>query len=261
MEANQMTPNNLTRIQEIIRQFSECYSSRISSIAHDLSQMALDTSKLQELVAGWNLALSKIQPLPDIDHLYQKWDDSCRRLAELGWTIPMHFTPREMVELTAPTNTDQDIENDIVDFYTCDQHKQLRRLQDDLMTSNELAQWHPLLRQCFIAFDSNLHLVTVPSLISALEGVVAQKCNTLRTKNIRMIQPTRDKAAQAIPLSMERLIWKSVATFMEKLYENSDFSGNRPFLINRHWILHGRDATAWTVADSIRLFNALQTIV
>src|SRR4030095_698695 len=58
-----------------------------------------------------------------------------------------------------------------------------------------------------------------------------------------------------------RLIWKSVATFMEKLYENSDFSGNRPFLINRHWILHGRDATAWTVADSIRLFNALQTIV
>ena len=221
----------------------------MSSIVHDFSKLVPNVSKFQEMTA--KLARPN----------YQQWDDSCQRLAELGWTIPMGFTIREVIELAAPTNTDQDIERYIVDFYICDQHKQLRRLHDDLMKSKELTQWHPLLRQCFMAFESNMHLVTIPSLISVLEGAVAQKCDTLRTS---MIQPAKYKAIQAKqenPDSMEALIWKSVAKFIEKLYEKSDFGGDRPLLINRHWILHGRDSTMWTVGDSIRLFNALQTIV
>src|SRR5207248_2935570 len=141
-----------------------------------------------------------------------------------------------------------------------DEHQELRCLQDGLMRSKDLIQWHPLLMQCFEAFKLNLHLVTIPSLISVLEGAVAQKCRTLRTKKIHLIEPSKAKAAQArqeTHYTMKALIWGSVATFIEKLYEPHDFSGNRPPLINRHWILHGRDSTQWTVADSIRLFNAL----
>jgi hypothetical protein len=195
---------------------------------------------------------------------YQQWEKSGKRLAELGWTIPMSFTMREAVELSDPANTDQDIESYLVDFYLCDQHKQLRRLHDDLSRANDLIQWHPLLEQCFIAFESNLHLVTIPSLLSILEGAIAQNCNILKTQKTDITKPTKYKASQARqenPEAMEAFIRSALATFIEKLYARSDFSQNRPPFINRHWILHGRDATQWTVADALRLFNALQSVV
>ena len=236
-----MAPSDLIRIQETLRQFSEG-----ALLARELSKRFHDLAKL-------------VTP-PN----YPQWEASGQRLAELGWIPPMGLTIRETVELSDPANTDEDIERYIVNFYLCDQHKQLRRLHDDLMRSKDLTQWHPLLAQCFEAFELNLHLVTIPSLLSVLEGAVAQKCHTLRTKNTRLIEPSKAKASQAkqgTHYTMEALIWSSVATFIEKLYEPFDFRGNRPSLINRHWILHGRDSTQWTIADSIRLFNALPSIV
>jgi len=51
---------------------------------------------------------------------------------------------------------------------------------------------------------------------------------------------------------MAYFTWSALATFIGKLYEPSDFSKGRPPLLNRHWILHGRDSTQWTVADAHR---------
>ncbi len=46
------------------------------------------------------------------------------------------------------------------------------------------------------------------------------------------------------------------------LFQFAPFDGDKPVFINRHWILHGRDndSASWTVADALRLFNALQTV-
>jgi hypothetical protein len=221
---------------------------------------------IMALIALEHGQLSKIPPdiLKRLITTYQRREASGKRLAELGWAVPMNFTMSQEIALADPANSDEDIERCIVDFYLCDQHKQLRRLYDDLIATEVLSQWHPLLRQCFKAFELNLHLVTIPSLISVLEGAIAQKCNTLRTKNVHVIGPTKAKACQEnqrSPYNIDYFIWSSLAAFIEKLYDRSDFSKERPPSLNRHWILHGRDSTQWTVADAIRLFNALHSIV
>jgi hypothetical protein len=245
MKADRMVPNNLIRIEGDDQRFGERDTFIMYFITRDLSKVSPDIS--QRLIST-----------------YQRWEASGKRLAELGWTVPMNFTMSQAVALSDPANSDEDIERCIVDFYLCDQHKQLRCLFNDLIASEVLIQWHPLIRQCFEAFELNLHLVTIPSLLSVLEGAIAQKCNTFRTKNVHITTPTKEKASQEnqrSPYSIEYFIWSDLATFIGKLYELSDFSKGRPPLLNRHWILHGRDSTQWTVADAIRLFNALHSVV
>ena len=59
------------------------------------------------------------------------------------------------------------------------------------------------------------------------------------------------------PMCRHRL---SAVTFLDHLFKPSDFEATRPTIINRHWILHGRSATDWTVADALKLVNALATL-
>jgi hypothetical protein len=69
-----------------------------------------------------------------------------------------------------------------------------------------------------------------------------------------------DELERSFSGSLTLIVWKNINRFFEELYKGSDFDGPRPWGLNRHWILHGRDTTQWIQADSIRLFQALDTI-
>lgn len=60
--------------------------------------------------------------------------------------------------------------------------------------------------------------------------------------------------------SLNYITWISVEKFIECLFRYKKFDDDRPIFLNRHWILHGRDNTDWEIGDSLRLFNALNTI-
>src|SRR2546430_986864 len=55
---------------------------------------------------------SKIPPdiLKRLITTYQKREASGKRLAELGWTVPMNFTMSQEIALVDPANSDEDIE-------------------------------------------------------------------------------------------------------------------------------------------------------
>jgi hypothetical protein len=181
-------------------------------------------------------------------------------MASQGWTLQMRLTPAHLDDLAklAP----EQINEFFVEFYTEDDFAGLRAVREALARRQSLAQWRELLEECFDSFLNRRHRITIPALLSIIEGVVASAGAVVTARRVELLAGCTKNAEKLGADSLRGELWISFREFMEKLFETAPFDGTRPTLINRHWILHGRDtaASSWTVADALRLFNALQTV-
>jgi hypothetical protein len=227
----------------------------IQSIGKALTEAS---KKLQAELAGAAAAAAvKRYGSFDFKASIEKSRVAAERLAECGWTLPMRFTLRDIAEL-ADESTD-DIDAFFVQYYTEENNQALHRVRVELLARPALAQWHALLAECFDAFERKNHLITIPALSSVIEGVVAKAGNSLTERRVMLKKICASKSAE-VPGGVKQWMWRTLELFIEQLFQNAPFDQDRPAFINRHWILHGRDAATWTVADSLRLFNALQTV-
>ena len=186
---------------------------------------------------------------------------ACEQLAQFGWTLPMQLTPGEVIDL-AREPIDK-IDAFFVNHYTAEEFAALRRVRRELLSRPGLSAWWSLLDECFEVFESGKHLITVPALISTIEGVVSYAGNSLHKQNVSgkfLVGICANKAKASSGGEIHALMWRSLEIFVENLFRNAPFDKSRPITINRHWILHGRDSANSTVADSLRLFSALETI-
>jgi hypothetical protein len=228
----------------------------------DPSVLAHIDKQIQSATTEWQHKINAAAAAIDWDAFRESVRDASERLAALGWTLPMQLSPMDIIELAgAPI---EEAEAVLVAFYTEDEFKALRRVRQEILARPALSDWKTLLDECFEVFEAGKHLVTVPALISTIEGVVARAANSSRKQSVSskfLASICADKAkASASPSSIEALMWRSLQIFIEKLFQHAPFDKSRPPVINRHWILHGRDSSDWTIVDSLRLFCALETV-
>lgn len=95
-----------------------------------------------------------------------------QRLAELGWTVPMWAAPVETVEILEACDKST-IDEAFIELYTSDNAKWLGELTQDLLSYEELNKWQPLIKECFNAYHREAYLITIPALLSVIDGVIA----------------------------------------------------------------------------------------
>jgi hypothetical protein len=227
-----------------------------ANVAFDTSWIAKISGQMAELGKGFALPIA----LPDFSGL--SLEDSVRKgfhtMASRGWTIQMSLTPRDLEELA--NHTPEEADEFFVAFYTEDNFAAFRKVREELTCRPSLAQWKALLEECFDSFESGRHLITIPALLSIIEGAIASAGQALTDQRVRLFHICAENAKKSTPNFMKAEMWNSMALFLEKLFQRAPFDDDKPAFINRHWILHGRDSASWTVADALRLFNALQTV-
>ena len=95
--------------------------------------------------------------------------------------------------------------------------------------------------------------------LTIIEGVVMGA--DPRSKPLQVIDGRiRDSEGRGGEGSITLALWRITKSFVEHLYRFSKFGGPKPTGVNRHWILHGRDVVDWNRADSLRLFQAVDTL-
>ena len=146
--------------------------------------------------------------------------------------------------------------------------KHLDDLREELMQSLRLGKWHSLLSEIFDSIKARRYRVAVPAALTVLEGFIAHSLNQLA-----LIEKTERSPVKRL-WKNERLwkndwhkeedydafFWESAILFLGELFSPSDFGGDEPSFLNRHWALRGRSANEWTAADALRLVNALSTL-
>lgn len=175
-------------------------------------------------------------------------------LAAQGWTTPLWVVPSEMSELLGSGVPDE-VDGRFVEFYERDGGVKRSETMTWLLNRESLAPWRVLLSQVSTAYDRDDFAIAVPSLLAVLEGVLMADEGT----SVRV----RDAASRRVEQSsnaVRKWLWGAVSSFVDEVYRRSDFGGQRPSVINRHWILHGRDSSTWTQADCLRLIQAIEVV-
>jgi hypothetical protein len=259
-----MNDQKLTELQRTLSAVGEQYRQHMDALAESLA--ATFQPIQNQLLATAAAISSSVQPLLDtlskIDwpKLQAQMEQSCERLANLGWTLPMSFTPGQLVELAEHGNTNQQVEQYMLDYFTFESDRFFLDLRSDVLGSTNLVGWRDLLEQCFDAYDRGHYLIPIPALLSVIEGAVAQNAGKLKVGQVNPKKVAADLEKAAQPGSMNFLVWRSTRVVLDKLFASSDFGGPHPGELNRHWVLHGRDHTQWTQTDALRLFNLLSTV-
>jgi hypothetical protein len=177
-------------------------------------------------------------------------------LGSAGWTIPLWADPRIVRRLRhAPGN----LNAAFVRRYTKQNAEQLRKLWGRLLTSRGMRRWRVLLSEAIASYEDRRYAIVVPALLLVVEGSVSTAAGVLKSRS-----PLRRSAAVkrgTTPAGMRRLIWVSIESFVQSVFGDAPFDAMRPINLNRHWVLHGREANAWgRRRECIRLFHALDTI-
>lgn len=243
-----------SHLQKIFEQSAVIPSSRLEALAQEIVAPRILASQF------WEEMKPVFQHTADLmGDLMSETKAGAERLAKAGWTLPVHMTAGEMLELLEETDNDK-IDEDFMAFYH--DGEALPLLKRALLGAARLRDWQPLLEQCFGNYEKGDYLICIPALLTVLEGGLALPEGASFVGVNERIAYFRDKIAASTPDSLHQVMWESINTFTAALYEKSDFgAGTRPSRLNRHWILHGRDLpSSWRQADALRLFHALSTL-
>ena len=116
-----------------------------------------------------------------------------------------------------------------------------------------MSTWATLLREIGSSIVDGRHRVTIPALLCTLEGYVIRtviRPQGAEARDIRIIARLKEKSPLRADqdLNATGIPWLSAITFLDLLFARSYFDQPAPSLLNRHWVLHGRSETDWTLA-------------
>ncbi|MGQ7776839.1 hypothetical protein [Bacillus sp. WC2507] len=235
-----------------------------SDIFADLIKLFSDLGKQYS-----QLLKEALKPLQNIDlqGLEKEWKEAAESLARKGWTIPMNMDIEEIFELSQIEDKAV-IDSSFQTFYS--KEKEFQFIKTNILEHELINGWKELLEQCFENYEKGNYLIVIPNLFIIIENIsnilISPRYQKYLNHNKRISLRTKYKKVQQDidSNSVYIIFYVSVAEFLSEAFAFGDFDNNpiRLPMINRDWVLHGRDDPKnWKQVDTLRLFNALQTIV
>ena len=205
--------------------------------------------------------------LSDIDWvgIMKTWRESAEKIGERGWTFPLSMTPREVVELYEV----EDIDAEMEEYFSHNNGHEYMRMKRDVLYHKIIESWKDLLEQCFNSYENGNYLVAIPNLFIIVEGIarmlISQKFEKHQKAYRRPKVYTQFKVVrEEVPTDRLYLVaYVSVLGFLNEVFKNGNFDENstRYQIINRDWVLHGKDTPSnWKKVDALRLFNAIYSL-
>lgn len=199
------------------------------------------------------------ESVAEMQELYRQLPSACAQLAEKGWPLPLQLSNRQIVGWAqdAPDELDRKFSR----WFSANRGERFNSVADSCLARENLAPWHALLEECVTAYRRRQYRVTVPALMAVLEGILLAGCTD--STHVKATVKCHVAAAPHEPHNdLEWVVWSAIDAFITELFKHVRFSGGRPPMLNRHWVLHGRDhqSDAWSQADSLRLFLAVDTV-
>lgn len=189
----------------------------------------------------------------------EELSDEASSLGEQGWTLPVWATPREVADILEGAR-ERPIDDVFEEYFAYEDGLFFRQLKRSILASEALDPWKPLIEECFWAYENERFLLVVPSMITVIEGAVIAAGGPTKARAKDPKQTAKQLRAKSKNDWFSRAVWGSIHTFLQRLFESLEFSGEPPPHLNRAWILHGRAFPEWSKSDCLRLFQAADTV-
>ncbi|KIN34405.1 MULTISPECIES: hypothetical protein [Bacillus] len=195
-------------------------------------------------------------PTPDFSNV----EELTKNNSKYGWTVTDETSIEFYFSDKLIGMNQKEMDRAFVEHLEANDYENLNRIKSCIISTIE-KNVKGLMLQCFKCYEMGLYASIIPTLMILIESEISaiaksSKINWQLLRDFKKESPKLDEdylAAVAL-YSLNRFL-------KNQLYKDSKFYEKRPAIINRHWVLHGRDdPTNWTKADALRLINVLGTI-
>ncbi|MEI4800562.1 hypothetical protein WAZ07_04330 [Bacillus sp. FJAT-51639] len=234
----------------------------------DVNQTVKDVVDMsRELHDAINEATKELSSrIRDIDwnETMRTWRESAEKLGERGWTFPLSMTPSEVVEFSEI----KDIDTAMEEYFSHDNGYAYTSMKRDVLDHKLVENWKGLLEQCFNSYENGNYLVAIPNLFIIVEGIarmlISEKFKKYKTKQRTSLKGQYEKVREEVSTDRIYVVaYVSVIGFLNQVFQQGNFDKNptRFPIINRDWVLHGKDTPSnWKKVDALRLFNAIYSL-
>lgn len=251
-------PTFLSNIETPINSlYQQVFSTKTQKFFADFQLLRQETMKsIVELYSKIELPRFNI---PNLNIDYERIEKSIEINSNHGWTLTSNTPIKFYFNSMDYCSSKDDLDEYFTEHYEAND-KKFYKQEKKYILENIDDNWFELLNQCFNNYESDKYQITIPSLISIIEGEVASLVNTdsygkyLKIELEKSVDTEDEKLVAMIKYSMVKFINR-------KLFKNHEFKKERLSIINRNWVLHGRDnPNMWGKTDSLRLINIIATI-
>lgn len=186
----------------------------------------------------------------------------CLSNAEYGWCLSSQMNIPSFRSIANELDT-QEVKDYLFSIYFELDNSYLYRVERDFIISSASESWKQLYKSCFETIEAGRYIVVIPTFITAIEHEIATMHELSDLYGRRLLKRTKvsmgddekvDTFSSAIGLSI-------IAMLLNGIFENHPFNGERKPLLNRNWILHGRDdPQEWTKTDIYRLMSIISAL-
>lgn len=220
----------------------------------------VDEDLLQKVFDGFS-TLTIDLPLPKIDFLdfdEQRLERIIRHNVSVGWTLTGEM-PTDLYLRDEYLNMKHDeIDQIFISFYEQNEYQQLKSLINTLKDGLS-ERWSEIFDHSLDLYLEGKFKIAIPALISIIEGELSMILGT-QSYGAPLMKQFKSKLD-------DKLKFLTIATYSayyfldEHLFKYRNFSDSRLPLLNRNWILHGRDNPEnWKKVDVLKLLNTLSTL-
>jgi hypothetical protein len=247
---------DLKPIEEALRTLTTARSKQWARHAEAVQKVTQDVAgKWAEIGAA--LAKKLAEYGPRLQRTLERTD----HVGQLGWTVTMRMTPRDVVRLSV-MKLPAEADGYMLAWYEA-VDLDLEYLEQRILDVRALEAFRTPLSQCFTAYRRGDFAISIPFLVAVLErGIrnLAPAQHFFTTNVERMVKDLCDRMKKDEPDTVEAQFWISLYTFVQWLYEQYGPTKSGEDRIFRHGIQHGTQPPPNEKVEALRLLHALDTV-
>lgn len=203
-----------------------------------------------------DISFPKIEfPEIDYDRIKKITDDN----SKYGWTLTGEMGMANYLDDDMVGTSQKEKDDYFYEFYSQDDWAYFNHTKESILENIE-PRWHDLIEECFHSFEADRYKLVIPTLFTIIEGEMSYVFKS--HQGSRGLIEKMEKRAESEESKLKQIALYSVVHSMdEELFGSHKFNKDRKELINRHWILHGRDKpNEWQKVDALRLINVISSL-
>lgn len=198
-----------------------------------------------------------------IEEFSQNLYEDTRRVtyhnSQYGWTLAGSIKPLQYIDDTLLKKTKDELDTYFYEYFSENDWDEYKDLKADILKHLD-PKWTRLINDCFFLFENHRHQAAIPVLFSIIEGELANLLESDKYSG-KLVKEMETKAEGEAARFRKMVMYSVLTCFQKGIFVGSSFSGERKEVINRHWVLHGRDVPSlWEETDVLRLLTVLGSI-
>lgn len=252
-----MTPEEREEFIKRLREIKKIPKFKLSMPKFEVQMPKLEIPKfrLQKFKIP-DIRLPKIE-FPEID--YEKIEEITNNNSKVGWTLTDEMTLIDYLKKDMIGTTKEEKDQYFSNYYYKNDKEHFERMKNNILKNIE-SKWIELIDDSFESFENDKYKLVIPVLFTVIEGQMSFLFAPDK-KFTKIIEIMETKAKNEEYKSKQISLYSVLNSMKDQLFGHAPFSQERKELINRHWVLHGRDnPNEWEKVDALRLFNVISSL-